>query len=310
MYLELTFLAYLIDKVFGEFGFIRHPVVLTGDYIKWFEKYFYKDSVLRGAILVLSLIGIVFVITLFVQQFFGSGYFSPSTKFFAGLKSPLPDYVNLLLLSIIASTAIASKMLYESVKEIITHPKNIKYLVSRDTTNLNDSDINKAAIETYAENLSDGVIAPLFYLLLFGLEGAFIYKTINTLDSMVGYRNLRYEKFGKVSAKVDDVANYIPSRITAGLIALLMGSKKAMLHFYHYGKKYESPNAGYPISAMALAIGITLGGDSSYFGKVRSKPFLGEGRKIITIDDIVNALSFQLRFDILLIILSGTILWV
>ena len=111
-------------------------------------------------------------------------------------------------------------------------------LVSRDTTTLSNSDVNKAAIETYAENLSDGVIAPLFYLLCFGLVGAFVYKAINTLDSMVGYRNTRYEKFGKFSARVDDVANYIPSRITALIIALLF-FKKAFWQFHKYGKNMK-----------------------------------------------------------------------
>ena len=293
MYPEVTFLAYLIDKVFGEFSFIRHPVVLMGDYIKWFEKYFYKNTFWRGFFLTTSLLIIVFTIIYTIIL----------------LTQNLNSTIELLLLSILASTTIASKMLYNSVKEIIIHPKNIKYLVSRDTAELSDSDINKAAIETYAENLSDGVIAPLFYLLLFGLPGAFVYKAINTLDSMIGYRNEQYENFGKFAAKLDDAANYIPSRITALLIAILMGSKKALLHFYHNGKEHESPNAGHPISAMAIAIGVKLGGDTSYFGKMKTKPYLGEGRKIITIDDITNALTFQLRFDILFILLLGMILW-
>ena len=293
MYPEVTFLAYLIDKVFGEFSFIRHPVVLMGDYIKWFEKYFYKNTFWRGFFLTTSLLIIVFTIIYTIIL----------------LTQNLNSTIELLLLSILASTTIASKMLYNSVKEIIIHPKNIKYLVSRDTAELSDSDINKAAIETYAENLSDGVIAPLFYLLLFGLPGAFVYKAINTLDSMIGYRNEQYENFGKFAAKLDDAANYIPSRITALLIAILMGSKKALLHFYRNGKEHESPNAGHPISAMAIAIGVKLGGDTSYFGKMKTKPYLGEGRKIITIDDITNALTFQLRFDILFILLLGMILW-
>jgi len=258
VYPEVTFLAYLIDKVFGEFSFIRHPVVLMGDYIKWFEKYFYKNTFWRGFFLTTSLLIIVFTIIYTIIL----------------LTQNLNSTIELLLLSILASTTIASKMLYNSVKEIIIHPKNIKYLVSRDTAELSDSDINKAAIETYAENLSDGVIAPLFYLLLFGLPGAFVYKAINTLDSMIGYRNEQYENFGKFN-----------------------------------GKEHESPNAGHPISAMAIAIGVKLGGDTSYFGKMKTKPYLGEGRKIITIDDITNALTFQLRFDILFILLLGMILW-
>jgi len=258
-----------------------------GDYIQWFEKNFYKDSIFKGFLLTLSLILMVWLIV---------GSISSNINH-------LPIYANIILSSIIASTTIASKMLYDSVKDIIKNPQHIKYLVSRDTKELSSSDINKASIETYAENLSDGVISPLFYLLLFGLEGAFIYKAINTLDSMVGYRNERYEKFGKVSAILDDIVNYLPARITAVLIALLMGSKKAFLSFYTYGKKHDSPNAGHPISAMALAIGVKLGGDTSYFGKIKKKAPFGEGKKEITAHDIQKALSFQWRLDIFITLL-------
>ncbi len=296
-------LAYFIDRLFGEFNAVRHPVVIMGDAIQWFEKKFYQDSIAIGAILTLSLTLTVFILihslTLFIQS--GNFYF---TQNWYG------EILELLLLGTIASSTIASKMLYDSVKDIIKNPSKIKYLVSRDTDNLERSDINKAALETYAENLSDGVVAPLFYLLLFGLEGAFVYKAINTLDSMVGYRNKRYKNFGMFSAKLDDVANYIPARITAILISVLMGSKKAMIHFYSYGKRHESPNAGHPISAMALTLGVKLGGNTSYFGKIKTKPYFGDGNTIITIDDIDRALSFQLRLDILIIIISGTLLWV
>jgi len=287
VYIEITLLAYLIDRIFGEFSFIRHPVMLMGDYIKWFEKKFYKNSVFRGFLLTITLILLVWATV---------GSISSNLNH-------LPTYANIILSSIIASTTIASKMLYDSVKDIIPNPKHIKYLVSRDTKELSPSDINKAAIETYAENLSDGVIAPLFYLLLFGLEGAFIYKAINTLDSMVGYRNERYEKFGKCSAKLDDVVNYIPARLTALLIALIMGSKKALFEFYCYGKKHDSPNAGHPISAMALAIGVKLGGDTVYFGKVKKKAFFGEEKEKISIEDIERALKFRYWFDGLLVVL-------
>ena len=292
MYFSVTLIAYLIDRIFGEFSFIRHPVVLMGDYIKWFEKHFYKDDIFRGALLTISLLTLVFTISFMIQDI---------------VSELVYPNLQVLIVSIIASTTIASKMLYDSVKDIIKHPGNIRFLVSRDTENLSESDINKAAIETYAENLSDGVIAPLFYLLLFGLWGAFVYKAINTLDSMVGYKNERYEKFGKFSAKLDDVANYIPARITALLIALL--SKGAIAttpyDFYKYGKLHESPNAGHPISAMALALGIKLGGDTSYFGNVKSKPYFGEGRENITKEDIENALALQLRLDIFIILFLG-----
>ena len=263
-----------------------------GDYIKWFERRFYKDAILNGAILTTTLVIIVYFLTHILTI------------------SLEDNYISLIILSIITSTTIASKMLYDSVKDIIQNPHHIRYLVSRDTKKLSTSNINKATIETYAENLSDGVITPLFYLLIFGVEGAFIYKAINTLDSMVGYRNQRYENFGKFSAIVDDIANYIPSRLTAILIAILFFNSNALFRFYSFGKKHNSPNAGHPISSMALAIGVKLGGDTSYFGKMISKPYFGDKRVNITRYDIEKALPLQMRLDIFIIITLGIFIWV
>lgn len=289
MYLELILIAYLIDRLFGEFGFIKyykHPVVFMGDFIKWFEDKFYKDSIARGGILTVCLLAIVFIITFAVESY----------------------VENIFILGVLASTGLASKMLYESVKKVINDPKSIKYLVSRDTKNLSQSEINKAAVETYAENLSDGVIASLFYLLFFGLAGLFLYKAVNTLDSMVGYRNDRYEKFGKISAKLDDILNFLPARLTAVLISLLFFSKKAFVNFAKQGKKHDSPNAGYPISAMALSIGVKLGGPTSYFGKLKQKPYFGEGKEDISVKDIEKALSFRLKLDIFMVLVLGVII--
>jgi len=296
IYLEITLLAYLIDKIFGEFSYIRHPVVVMGDYIKWVESRYHRDSILVGMVLTISLISIVSVISYILESLIYT--------------IDIPIALKTLILSIVASTTIASNMLYRSVADIIHRPKNIKYLVSRDTKDLSSSEINKAAIETYAENLSDGVVAPLLYLLLFGLSGAFIYKAINTLDSMVGYHNDRYENFGKFSAKLDDVVNYIPSRITAVVIAIVMLSPKALRYFYRYGSRHDSPNAGHPISAMALALDIRLGGDTSYFGKIKKKPYFGDGKIDISIADIKRALVFQNRLDITIIIFLGVCIWV
>jgi len=284
MYITLTLIAYLIDRVFGEFkynSYIKHPVVYMGNFIKYFEKRFYKDSVIRGTFLTISLLFIVFYITYSITYFISNVY----------------------ILAIIASTGIASKMLYDSVKDIVRNPENIKYLVSRDTKNLNKSDINKAAIETYGENFSDGIVAPLFYLFFFGIVGLFIYKAINTLDSMVGYRNERYEKFGKFSAILDDVVNYIPSRLTAIIIALLFLKINIIKKIFKYGKQHESPNAGYPISAMGFSIGVKLGGDTSYFGKIKHKPYFSEGKRDISKEDILNSLKLRTRFDIFIVLI-------
>lgn len=287
MYLEIALIAYIVDRIFGESQYIKHPVVIMGDYITWFENKYYKDSIFSGFILTLSLLTIVFVISYFIS------------------------FLPFVIVAIIASMGIASKMLYDSVKDIIINKENIKYLVSRDTEDLNESEINKAAIETYAENLSDGVIAPLFYLILFGVVGLFMYKAVNTLDSMVGYKNEKYENFGKFSARLDDILNYFPARITALLIALLFFSPKAFTTLVKDGKKHESLNAGFPISAMAGACDLRLGGDTSYFGIIKSKPFFGNGKKIMENNDIKKALDFQIRLDIFVIFTLGLlILWI
>jgi len=280
MFFSIALIAYITDRLFGEFSFIRHPVVLMGDFITAFEKRFYRDSIVRGFWLVFWLLAAVLA-----------------------LIYPISLIGNPWILGIIASSGIAGKMLYESVRNVLSEPQSIRYLVSRDTENLSTSEINKAAIETYAENLSDGVIAPLFYLLVFGLVGLFLYKAINTLDSMVGYRSEKYEKFGKVSARLDDVVNYIPSRITAVLILTLFGKLSQLRQTWRYGVLHESPNAGYPIAAMALSLGLSLGGATPYFGVIKNKPYFGEGKREITTTDIRRALALQWKLDTLVILL-------
>jgi len=275
-------MAFFIDRIFGEFSFIKHPVIFMGDFISWFEKIFYKDSIFRGFVLTLCLLVLVFSVTYLIELFVTNG----------------------ILLALIASTGIASRMLYDSVYGVMYSSNTreaISMLVSRDTKDMSLNDVNKACIETYAENLSDGVVAPLFYLLFFGISGLFIYKAVNTLDSMVGYRNEKYEKFGKFSAILDDVLNYIPAKITAFLIALLFGSYKAFLDSFTYGKLHDSPNAGYPIAAMASILGVKLGGPTSYFGKVKDKPYFGVGREEIHRSDVLKAIGLRNRFDLLML---------
>jgi len=279
----VAILAYLIDKIFGEFKFTRHPIILIGEVIAKFEDLWYKDSVYRGFLLVIFTLCIVSLATFILK---------------------LLTFSNILLTSFFASMFLAHNMLYEAVSEILSSndkKKSISMLVSRDTAQMNDSDIYKASIETYAENLSDGVIAPLFYLAIFGLEGIIIYKTINTMDSMVGYKNKKYENYGKVAAILDDLVNYIPSRITAVLIMLVFQTKK-IFSFYKDGSKHDSPNAGHPITAMAISLGVKLGGDTSYFGKLKHKASFGSGRDTIKDSDLKKALSVKEKIDLTILI--------
>ncbi len=288
---DIALIAYLIDNIFGEFP-IKHPVVWMGDFIKLFEKHLYKDNYFRGLLLLLSLITTTIIIIWLITKLI---YFIS-----------LHYYLNLILFSLIASTGIAHKMLYDSIKNILSskHPQDdIALLVSRDAKPMTQSDIYKAGIESYSENLSDGVIAPLIYLTLFGLYGLFVYKAVNTLDSMIGYKTTRYKHFGYCSAKLDDILNYIPSRLTAIIILLLNSKANLIKESFVNGSKHTSPNAGYPISAMAYSLNIKLGGPTYYHGYLYPKPFFGTGHKKISSLDLTKSLYTRQKLDITLFIL-------
>ncbi len=273
----IAIIAYLTDRAFGELPIIKHPVIAMGEMITFFEDNFYKDSIFRGILLVLFMVTTVGIFSITIHLYL----------------SYLTTVLTIIISGVIASIFIAHKMLHDSVKAILTaedKKQSISMLVSRDTDKMSESDIYKAAIETYAENLSDGVIAPIFYLILFGLPGIIIYKAVNTMDSMVGYKNEKYKNYGKAAAILDDILNYIPARITAVLI-MLLSKQWNIFAFYKDGKKHDSPNAGHPITAMALACGVQLGGDTYYFGELKNKPKFGNGRELITEDDVKNALK-------------------
>jgi adenosylcobinamide-phosphate synthase len=289
MFFELAALAYLIDLIFGEFP-CKHPVSWMGDFINAFERRFYSSRILPGALLVISLIALALSV-------------SVALVYLCGL---LPAWLSLIILAICASTGLAMDMLHKSVAGLLTAdtPKQaLSYLVSRDTQDMTDTEVYKAGLETWAENLSDGVIAPLFYLVLFGLPGIAVYKAINTMDSMIAYKTERYFYFGKTAAIVDDIANFIPARLTALLIVVLAKDKRRAWHcLWRDGNKLESPNAGYPIAAMAGALGVALGGDASYHGKIKHKPTLG--LPINPVDKSTLTKALQMKTGINLIVLS------
>lgn len=297
MFFQLAALAYLIDMVLGEFP-CKHPVVLMGDFINAFERRFYSNRILPGALLVTGLITLTLLI-------------GTTLVYLCGL---LPSGLSLLVLAILASTGLAMNMLHKSVAALLTteHPKQtLSYLVSRDTENMSETEIYKAGLETWAENLSDGVIAPLFYLLLFGLPGIAVYKAINTLDSMIAYKTDRYFYFGKTAAIVDDIANFIPARLTALLIVALAADKRrAWQCLWRDGNKLESPNAGYPIAAMAGALGVALGGDASYHGQIKHKPALGLPINPLDKSTLSRALHMKTAINraVLTLLITGALL--
>ena len=169
--------------------------------------------------------------------------------------------------------------------------KQVSRIVGRDTSQLTDNEIRKAALETLAENLSDGVIAPMFWLLLLGVPGMAAYKMINTLDSMIGYRTERYKRFGTAAARIDDAANYIPARLTALLMIAVAGKPELLKFVARNGKRHASPNSGYPEAALAGILNCRFGGGHYYFNEYFDKPFIGDNDRQLTKNDLRKAVT-------------------
>jgi adenosylcobinamide-phosphate synthase len=177
-------------------------------------------------------------------------------------------------------------------------------IVGRDTSDLSAQEVRTAALETLAENLSDGVIAPLFWLAVLGTPGMLAYKMVNTLDSMIGYHTERYLQFGCWAAHIDDVANYIPARLTALLMIIFTSSPFHHFTFIRkYGRNHASPNSGYPEAALAGILNCRFGGPHKYFGEVFDKPYIGENDRELTTADMKTAIRVNRMAEILMIAL-------
>ena len=262
----ITIIAVLIDIVIGEFP-IKHPVQYMGDFIKLFQKIAYKNSIFRGFILMILLVFIVGFIAISIQT----------------VVLKLPAFPATLMLGMLASSGLSSKALKHYVKKVVLSANdeekraNLSLLVSRNTKLLDEKKVYSSLLESYSENMSDGIVSPLFYLMLFGFPGIMVYKTVSTLDSMIGYKNEKYEKFGKVSAITDDILNFIPARITAFIIWLLSKEKISWGKLVEDAKIYStSPNAGYPVAAAAYNLGIILGGPVYYGNDLVNKAEIGQ----------------------------------
>jgi adenosylcobinamide-phosphate synthase len=269
--------AYVIDLLLGDPPQWPHPIRLLGRVIEYWEGVWYRSRVAAGAFFWLSVMWTTFFGILGVL---GAAMF-------------LPPLAGMVLFTYFLYTGLATRSLhYESrrVEEALARGnlavarKRLARIVGRGTSELGAEEIRRAVIETVAENLGDGVVAPMFFTLLLGLPGLFLYKAANTMDSMVGYKNYRYGKFGKVAARADDLLNFLPARLTALLMvasAALTGldSRQAWRMMRRDAGKASSPNAGWPEAAMAGALGVRLGGLATYFGQVVKKPFIGEPRQ-------------------------------
>lgn len=275
----ILLLALLLDGAFGEpkwlWSRIPHPAVVMGRAVGWMDDQFNSgDAKTRSGIL--SLIALCA----------GAGIFGLFV-------SNLPDYG--ILQTLLAAILLAQKSLTQHVTAVANALRlstadgrlAVAQIVGRDTRNMDDSAVARGAIESAAENLSDGVIAPAFWFLLLGLPGLLIYKITNTADSMIGYMTPRHREFGWAAARFDDLINWIPARITALLIALTHGTLSKGHLILRDAPLHRSPNAGWPESAMAVALNVALAGPRSYNGELREFPFVHEeGRQTLTANDV------------------------
>lgn len=291
--------AVILDSLIGDPKFYPHPVVFIGKLIKFLERKL-KNSADRKVIQKIK--GIILVVVLLVFTFL-------FTYLMIFIFSNINYYLGIIVKILILYTTLAIKGLSKAALEIFNKlnegdlegaRQSLNMIVGRDTEGLEEDAIIRGTIETVAENASDGIIAPLFYFLLGGPIAALLYKAVNTMDSMLGYRNEEYQNFGWASARLDDVVNYIPARLTAILIVFSSfiynkNYKRSFKTVIRDAKKHVSPNAGYPESAVAGALNIQLGGVNYYFGKESRKALLGDkiiDFKIKHIKETINLMIF------------------
>ena len=283
--------GFVLDLVFGDPKWMYHPVIFIGKTISFLEKNIRKilpktptAELIGGGVLVLFTLvisgGVPWIIL------YATGLIHPALQWATGA------FMCYQLLAVKCLRDESMKV-YNALKSgtIEDGRRAVSMIVGRDTQALDEKGVVKAAVETVAENFSDGVLAPMFYMLIGGPVLMFIYKGINTMDSMVGYKNDRFLYFGRCAAKLDDVANYIPSRI-AGLMLILaayigpFSGKDAWRIFLRDRRKHASPNSAQTESAAAGALQIQLAGNAYYFGKLHEKQFIGDPIREIEMDDI------------------------
>ncbi|MCQ8278756.1 adenosylcobinamide-phosphate synthase CbiB [Acetobacteraceae bacterium KSS8] len=232
----------------------------------------------------------------------------------------LPPQARLVLLGLLAATLPAQRSLYAHVRAVATardleSGRNaVSLIVGRDTQALDQSGVSRAAIESLAENFSDGVVAPLFWCALFGLPGMAFYKAVNTTDSMIGHRTERHEAFGWAAARLDDLVNLPASRLSAGLLILSSPPRAAhaMRTVLRDAGRHRSPNAGWPEAAMAGALDLRLAGPRRYHGAMVEDHWMGDGRAICDVADIRRALVLYRRACVLLVamlLVLDLVLW-
>ena len=290
-------IGWLLDLLLGDPIWLPHPVVWFGKAIAACEHKLNRGNFrkAKGAFVAIVLIALVFALSWFLRR----------------LLLPLPSYLLLLFDAIIIFYCLAGTTLIREVREVFLAldrsldegRKQVARIVGRDTSELSAQEVRTAALETLAENLSDGVIAPLFWLAILGTPGMLAYKMVNTLDSMIGYKTERYKAFGCWAAHIDDIANYIPARLTALLMILATGELGRLGFVWKNGRNHASPNSGYPEAALAGILNCRFGGPHYYFGQLFDKPYIGENDRLLTTADMKKAVRVNRTAEVIMVIL-------
>lgn len=286
-------LGWFLDLLIGDPAWLPHPVVGYGKMISFGEHRLNKGThrKLKGALMAIVLISMVFAVAYF------------------GL-SILPPFGRVGVDLILIFYCLAGTTLIREVRQVFLAldrsldegRKQVARIVGRDTSELSAQEVRTAALETLAENLSDGVIAPLFWFAILGIPGMLAYKMVNTLDSMIGYRTDRYRDFGCWAAHIDDIANYIPARLTALLMIVAAGKPRLTAFVWRNGRNHASPNSGYPEAALAGILNCRFGGPHYYFGQLFDKPFIGTNDRPLTTDDMRTAVQINRTAEVLMVL--------
>ena len=290
-------IGWVLDLLIGDPTWLPHPVVGFGKMISWGEHRLNQGlhRMLKGALLAIGLILLVFFVAWYLRY----------------LLQSLHDVAVIIFDAVIIFYCLAGTTLIREVRAVFhaldrsleEGRQQVARIVGRDTTELSAQEVRTAALETLAENLSDGVIAPLFWFALLGTPGMLAYKMVNTLDSMIGYKTARYKDFGCWAAHIDDVANYIPARLTALLMILASWKLRLVKFVWKNGRRHASPNSGYPEAALAGILNCRFGGPHYYFGQLFDKPYIGEHERLLTTDDMKKAVRVNRVAEILMILI-------
>ena len=288
-------IGWLLDLIFGDPVRLPHPIVWFGRMIAFGEKHLNRGAhrQLKGAVMAVSLIVGVFALAWGIHSYL----------------LVLSSQFSLIFDVLIIFYCLAGTTLIREVRQVFVAldrsldegRAQVARIVGRNTSELTAQEVRTAALETLAENLSDGVIAPLFWLMLLGTPGMLAYKMVNTLDSMIGYRTERYKDFGCWAARIDDIANYIPARLTA--LLMVIWCPKCLGFVRKYGCCHASPNSGYPEAALASILNCRFGGPHKYFGEVFDKPYIGDNDRELTTVDMKTAVRVNRTAEIIMVVI-------